>query len=376
MTKPKQPKTAQSPGKAKTSNPQRRLAKTTDRYAVDYMDHAPVWPATIYCTGLFRPTQNGAAPNPLELTYQTKIQGRSIQYTFRIPQPLNIVDQAVYFHLCQRIGSGDYLQLAQDHARYRAYRDTLNATGLWAETALLVICIKLSDLAHGIGLTRTGTNSQSVMTSLNRLAAAKMHRQILDVKPQSNELSEGESHFLGFLCADDEVRIVLHAESAHKAKNRTGVAWVNMREYRQLTSKPTRALHAWLTAWVSPIKIKRVSVERLICNVWGDYPNSKHVLKDRRRTLRKALAEVAALTGWVCCLTDDGKQVMVRKPLFIGTQISPQVQEGIPVAETLTVAADTPTEVAITPTQSAETATSDPLEPAEIHDDSGLVFAL
>lgn len=66
---------------------------------------------------------------------------------------------------------------------------------------------------------------------------------------------------------------------------------------------------------------------------------------------------------------------MVRKPLFIGTQISPEAKS-LPVAETPTVAADTPTQDAITPTQPATTATADPLEPEEIHDDSGLLFAL
>lgn len=375
MTNPKQPKAATAPRKSKPANPQRRLAKTSDRYAVDYIDHAPVWPATIFCTGLFRPTQNGAQPTPLQLTYDAQFQGRPMRYTFRSPQALNIVDQAVYLHLCQRIGAGQCVYLAPDHPRHSAYRDALGATGLWAESAMLVIRVKLSDLAHGIGLTRTGTNAQSVMASLNRMAGATVQRERLDVTPQSTELSQGQSRFLGFLCGDDDVRIVLHAESTYAAHKRTAVAWVNMREHRQLPTKPAKALHAWLTAWASPIEAKRVSLERLIVNVWGDQPTSKDVLKDRRRTLRKALAEVAALPGWVCSLTADGEQVMVRKPLFIGTQLSAQA-EGAPKAETPTAAADSATEAAITPTQLAYTATTDPLEPAEIHDDSGLVFAL
>jgi hypothetical protein len=375
MTQPKQPKAAQATRKPKTSNSQHRLAKSTDRYAVDYMDHAPIWPATIYCTGLFRTTQNGAAPEPLNLTYEAKVMGRPLRYTLRSPQPLNIVDQAVYFHLCQRIGSENYTLLPPDHPRYPAYRQALGATGLWADSGLLVIHIKLSDLAHGIGLTRTGTNAQSVMASLNRLAAVNMHRQRLDVQPQSDEPHQGQSQFLGFLCGDDDVRIVLHGESAYAAYKRTGVAWVNMREHRQLSSKPAKALHAWLSAWASPIEAKRVSLETLIPKVWGDYPASKDVLKDRRRTLRKALGEVAALPGWVCSHTADGKQVVVRKPLFIGTQISPEAKS-LPAAETPTAAADTPTQVAMTATQPATTATVDLLEPAEIHDDSGLLFAL
>lgn len=371
----KQPKTATAPRKSKPVNPQRRLAKTSDRYAVDYIDHAPVWPAAIFCTGLFRPTQNGAAPTPLDLTFQAKVMGRPLRYTLHSPQPLNIVDQAVYFHLCQRIGSENYTILPPDHHRYPAYQKALGATGLWADSGLLVIRMKLSDLAHGIGLTRTGTNAQSVMASLNRLAAATMHRQRLDVQPQSDEPHQGQSQFLGFLCGDDDVRIVLHGESAYAAYRRTGVAWVNMREHRQLGSKPAKALHAWLSAWASPVEAKRVSLETLIPKVWGDYPASKDVLKDRRRTLRKALGEVAALAGWVCSPTADGEQVMVRKPLFIGTQISTEAKS-LPVAETPTTAAETPTHAAITATQPAITATADPLERSEIHDDSGLLFAL
>ena len=75
------------------------------RYAVDYMDHAPVWPGPIFAPGLFRPTQNGAASTRLEIRFNAKVDGARMRYVLRSPEALNMTDQAVYFHLCQRIAA-------------------------------------------------------------------------------------------------------------------------------------------------------------------------------------------------------------------------------------------------------------------------------
>ena len=80
----------------KTTSPQPRCPSDASRYVVDYMDHAPVWPAVIFAQGLFRPTQNGAPVVPLEIEYETTIQKQRVEYVFRSPEALNIVDQAVF----------------------------------------------------------------------------------------------------------------------------------------------------------------------------------------------------------------------------------------------------------------------------------------
>jgi hypothetical protein len=338
--------------KSKPSNrtsPQQRLLRTTDRYAVDYMDHAPVWPALIFAKGLFRPTQNGAPLVPLEVHYEMKIQQKAVAYDFYGPAALNIVDQTLYFHLCQLLSAGKGAVLYPKHADFGKVQAAMAATGTGQMQPVGVVSAKLSDLACGVGLTRTGTNAQSMLVSLNRLSQASLHRQIGERGGIGNK---GSSSLLAFECADSGVTIALPAEVTYFSSQHKGVAWVNMREHRALPSKPAKRLHAWLTAWASPVERKTVGLDKLLVNVWGELPASRDVRKDRLRTLRKAIKEVGRLEGWSCAFTPDGKQLLVRRPLFAGTAAQPESPAATPTipAVTHTVAATTPTEVAVTPT--------------------------
>jgi hypothetical protein len=350
------------------------------RYVVDFMDHAPVWQGPIFAQGLFRPTQNGALAVPIEVHFDCKAGGLSKRYLLDSPEALNITDQAVYFYLCQRIGAGKYLPLPHEHVRFDAYRQALGVSGLWAKKQMAVIKATPSDIAAGIGLTRTGTNAKAMLASLNRLSQVSMHLQIVDDK--GAEIGQGTSRFLGFLCSDDEVRIVLHYESTFLAGYRKGVAWINMRDHRGISTKPAKRLHAWLSAWASEGSRKLVGLEKLMASVWGEKPATAAVRKDRKRTLRHAIAEVSHLPGWTCVYTEKGDQLLVERPAFAGTKAQRGKQppkpgkETAPTAATPTNRAETPTQVATTPTKVAATPTADLLEPACSADYDELCFAL
>jgi hypothetical protein len=150
-----------------------------------------------------------------------------------------------------------------------------------------------------------------------------------------------------------------------------GVAWVNMREHRSLPSKPAKRLHAWLTAWASPVERKLIGLDKLLVNVWGDLPSSPGVRKDRMRTLRKIIKEVGQLKGWSCEHSADGRQLLVRKPLFAGTSAQPDLPAATPTA-----LAVTPTPSAKTHTKVAETPTTDLLKPLSSADSDELEFSL
>ena len=345
---PKRTRTAKRPSAARQHQPD------PNRYSVDYMDHAPVWQSLVFASGLFRPTQNGASTEPVEACFHANILDCRMRYVVRSPEALNISDQAVYFHLCQRIAAGKFIPLPATHDRFAAYRSAIAVNGLWADKSMAVVKLSLSDLAVGIGLTRTGTNSQAVLASLNRLSQATMQRQTLN--KDDIVIDTGVGRFLAFLCCDNEVRIVLHFESALMAYKRNGVAWINMREHRSLPSKPARRLHAWLTAWASANSPKLVGLDALMANVWGNVPETPDIRKDRKRTLRKAISEVGRLPGWSCVYTEMGNQLLVRKPGFTGT--TAQKGKGAPVPPVAaTPAAVTPTHCATTPTHAAPTAT-------------------
>ncbi|GAB3483696.1 hypothetical protein GCM10011496_29950 [Polaromonas eurypsychrophila] len=353
---------------------------TPSRYVVDYMDHAPVWQGPIFAQGLFRPTQNGAPAVPIEVLFASKVDGSSMRYLLDSPEALNITDQAVYFYLCQRVGAGKCVPLSHEHDSFEAYRETLGVKGPWEKKTMSVIIATPSDIAAGIGLTRTGTNAKAMLASLNRLSQVSMQVRMWDNK--GTTVVQGASRFLGFLCYDNQVGIVLHYESTLLAGHRKSVAWINMREHRVLRTKPAKRLHAWLSGWASAGSRKLVGLDSLLVNVWGEKPATPAIRKDRKRTLRQAIAEVSHLEGWTCVYTDKGDQLIVARPAFEGTKAQRGKQppkhrkETAPTAATPTNRAETPTQVATTPTKVVATPTADLLEPACSADSNELFFAL
>jgi Replication protein C (RepC) len=351
-------------GSTKRPSAARKHLPDSNRYAVDYMDHAPVWPGPIFAPGLFRPTQNGAAATALEVTFVAKVGNYRTRYVLRSPEALNITDEAVYFYICQCIAAGKSTGLSPTHQQYASYRDAMAVNGAWANKTMAVVSLTHYDLAAGVGLTRTGTNARAMAASLNRLSQVTMRLQMLDQK--GAVIGQGASRFLAFLCYDAGVGITLHFEAALFAHHHKGVAWINMREHRSLDSKPAKRLHAWLTAWASDKLVKLVGLEKLMTNVWGEPPATQDIRKDRKRTLRKAIEEVGRLSGWSCVYTEKGDQLLVRKPRFVGT--TAQKAKAAPLAATTAVipAATTPTRHAATPTNPAVTATKVAVTPTAV----------
>lgn len=345
---------------------------------VDYIDHAPVWQGPIFARGVFRPTQNGAPEKPLEIHWKSNFGETAAQFILRSPRALNVTDEAVYFHICQLVAAGRGVELGSEDPEYAACHDAIAAKGFGVGERMNAVSVTSSDLAAGIGLTRTGTNAKSMIESLSRLTQATIERKFL---VEGREL-RGTSRFLAFMVHDKNLRIVLHCESAKLAGKRSGVAWINMREHRSVGSKPGKRLHAWLSAWASDNQMKPVGWDSLLANVWGESPASPSIRKDRMRTLRKAIQEVAKLPGWSCVITTDGRQLLVQKPPFAGTTAQ-KIESSAMVVAAEQGAAVTPTAVAVTPTDSvgtptkvAETPTADPPEAARSVDSEELVFAL
>lgn len=364
------------PSKRVPTRPQ-RLPSTTDEYAVDYIDHAPVWPAAILTPGLFRPLQNGAPTAAWTLVRGGTFKKCRAGFSISGSVELNIVDQSVYFHLCQLLAAGKGMELTPEHPQYCHYQQLLGVVGVWSKEPMTVIAAKLSDLAAGIGLSRTGTNAKSVLASLNRLNMVTVSTKT--IMPSRNIL-EGVSRLVALECADNEVRIALHFESTFLAKQRKAVTWVNMREQRSLPSKPAKRLHAWLSAWASSSEFRLVGLSKLVVNVWGDVPANPDIRKDRMRTLRKALKAVGQLPGWSCVEMVGSEQVYVRKPRFVGTAAKvhaalEQSKVGDQVA-TPTPVANTTTEDAITTPKVAATATTQSAGPTPSMASEELFFSL
>ena len=133
--------------------------------------------------------------------------------------------------------------------------------------------------------------------------------------------SELTSKIIG--CArlsDNKIWVVLSGELTFRCIHHDGVSWVNMAEQRALTSPPAKRLHAFLSAWASSSEIKCIGLDKLPAHIYGRGESATPAMKARRLAVRKAIAEIAALPGWWCEVSERTQQLRIRKPIFAGTQ--------------------------------------------------------
>lgn len=343
--------------KAKSKPRARMGADGLPEPVVTYMNHAPVHPVFLYAKGLFRPLQNGTRAQGVDVTGQYTRSGHTVECRWYGDQALDITDQLVFFYLCQQaaiVKKAIHID-AQHHQREMIAAALKIDRFMASQDVLVVVKVTGADIAKGIGLTGTGTNSKAMLASLARLASTTMQRTV--VGPDGQALS-AQSTLVGCIERADHVAVVLNPEASKAAKERTNVAWVNMTEQQSLKSKPAMRLNAWLSAWASSRTPKTITVDKLMVNVWGNEPSSANSKKDRVRTLKLAVAEVAALPGWVCQLDASTDMVRVRKPIFAGEADAKIVVTPTPAAAAPANTAATPAKCAATPAKCAATATA------------------
>ena len=317
---------------------------------VAYMNHAPVHPVFIYAKGLFRPLQNGTRAQGVHAASHYTRGVNKIECQWRGDQALDITDQLVFFYLCQQAAIvKKAIRIDAEHHQRETVAVALKIDRFLAsQDCLVAVKVTGADIAKGIGLSSTGTNSKAMLASLERLANTTMQRDVNGVQGQS---LSAKSTLIGCIERPGYVSVVLNPEASKAAMERTHVAWVNMTEQQSLKSKPAMRLNAWLSAWASQSTIKTITIDKIMVNIWGNEPATASSKKDRVRTLKRAVAEVAALPGWVCQFDANADMLKVRKPVFAGEADAKN-------AATPTQAAVAPTNTAVTPTDTAVTATA------------------
>ena len=317
---------------------------------VAYMNHAPVHPVFIYAKGLFRPLQNGTRAQGVHAASHYTRGVNKIECQWSGEFALDITDQLVFFYLYQQAAIvKKAIRIDAEHHQRETVAAALKIDRFLAsQDCLVAVKVTGADIAKGIGLSSTGTNSKAMLASLERLANTTMQRDVNGVQGQS---LSAKSTLIGCIERPGYVSVVLNPEASKAAMERTGVAWVNMTEQQSLKSKPAMRLNAWLSAWASQSTIKTITIDKIMVNIWGNEPATASSKKDRTRTLKRAVAEVAALPGWVCQFDANADMLKVRKPIFAGEADAKN-------AVTPTRAAVAPTNTAVTPTDTAVTATA------------------
>lgn len=334
---------AKKSGNSKRLTKRRLGADGLPEAAVTYMDHAPVHPVYLHADGLFRPVPHGKGDTGSRVSKIYSMGTKKIFCEWQAKQALNIVDESVMMYLCQIAAQPNReFHVSNVHPNTAVLMRSLNAAGLASDIFHSGIKTTLPEVARGIGLTATGSNSKAVLESLNRLASARMRRTVLN-PDGSRSMDTGTSNVIGLVCDDDSQSIVLNAELS-KACNRSGtVAWVNMREHRAIKSKPAKRLHAWLSNWASTREVRTLDMKLLPKHVWGPQACSAAAIKSRLHTLRSCIQEIAVLPGWICSIDKTRNCLMVRKPIFAGTKAATAATPTIP-AETASPTAERETE--------------------------------
>lgn len=297
------------------------------------MDHAPVHPVFVFTNGLFRPIQNGSRQSGTHVDGKY-ISGKStVHCHWDSDEALDITDQSVLFYLCQ-LGAMKKRTMQLDMKDW----DTVNAdnkptapkdkrrvaklmqlAGSGQYLPLVAITTTAAEIAKGIGLSSTGTNSKTVLNSLERLSKTKMTRTVRNPSDSSADGIGLTTVICMVAQANRKIAIALNAELSARCTNHKGVVWINMQEQRALESKPAKRLHAWLSAWACQYNKKAIGMGMLPRHIYGSLKGTASAIHSRLDTARTAVREIAALSGWHFSVNIKSDQLKVRKPLFVGT---------------------------------------------------------
>ena len=148
--------------KAKTKLKARMGADGQPEPMVKYMNHAPVHPVFLYAKGLFRPLQNGKRARGVDATGHYTRSGHTIECRWRGDQALDITDQMVFLYLCQQaaiVKKG--IRIDAEHHQRESVAVALKIDRfLVSQDCLVAVKVTGADIAKGIGLTSTGTNTK------------------------------------------------------------------------------------------------------------------------------------------------------------------------------------------------------------------------
>ncbi len=271
------------------------------------LDHARVDPSHCLADGLFRPMRRGDQKNAsMDIHYRY----RDVTFWWRNYQLLDISDQSVFLAI-HRLAAvrGRTERVGPDHQdpTFLNLRHALNMRLEAEELQCLVFSTSLNEIAKLIGLTNTGPNLKAIKDSLLRLSGVSF----VIYKGEEHTSTFWQANLISQLAGCDGKVVIAVNPLLGKALVGTPATYVSMEEQRVLKSDPAKRLHVWLSSWASSEEERKIELDSLVPHVWGNQETSGESTKRRRRgLLRKGLAEIAALDGWI--IEEDPKTNMVR----------------------------------------------------------------
>lgn len=284
-----------------------------------YLDHARVDMAHCLADGLFLPAlrrENGNLPK-LDLRYPY-----SDKYVFwwRNYEALDVADLCVFLALHR---------IANEHVRRVVIEGTAESDtggGLWAALKLNDIaatptqkCVKiettLTEIARIVGVEDGQKNLTNIFDSLVRMSSTT----VAIYKEADMTSRFWQAQLIAFQRIENRRLTVGLNPRLTQALFRTPTTYVDMREFKTIKNKVAKRLYVWLSAWANTKRANSIGLDLLIPHVWGKKADEldSMTLRNRRRALRAAVADVAALPGWTCAIDASTQLVRVQKRAFI-----------------------------------------------------------
>lgn len=289
-----------------------------NKIATPYLDHARVEMAHCLADGLFLPTVQrvGGKIPVLNLSYQ---YGKDkITYWWRNYESLDVKDMCVFLaihRMAVESARGITVEINPTSQDAIAMRELFQLKAAAEKETCIMVETSLTEIARIVGIGDSGQNLKNIMLSLVRMSSVMLAlykpNDMINFFWQASLINKFDKIDNGHLVVGLNPRLA----SAILCRPTT---YIDMREFREIKNKVTKRLYVWLSAWANTSHATRISLDNLIPHIWGkvDVLNCGTV-RNRRRALRVAIADIAGLQGWACSLDVSTQMVRVQKPKFV-----------------------------------------------------------
>lgn len=280
---------------------------------VQELTHARLEPAIAGFPGLF--AARGRQRGSLDVSYSIGDRTLRMLAAHR-PRPVDLMALVVLVALAGPAGR------ASDEGD--GDRQLVDALATAAD-GVLIVETRVARVLHEIGLEDGGSGRAQLRESLARLAGLTVIGR--------RGTREVSMHLLSY-AVDESTGALQVALSPRLTAAILGPRHVRlMLDELRAVGEHARLLYVRLCVWIDPASARRVGLDVLMGYLWPNPPHKSWQARDRRRIVRRAMAELGGLPGWRVEADARGVQYRIAR-----SGISPT-----PTGKTPTEAVKTPT---------------------------------
>lgn len=320
---------------ATKTSPKPRQRRTSVKPAVPVAvreDFAQVDP-TLFGLSLFTPFQKGTRKQTVEVAEQVGDEKITVTSAYR----LGAEDLSILLGILAIAGQetrGKVLRPAEKEAHRAIIEQHLQAVGEALAAEHVSIETTIAELLEYAGLTDAGRNFEHTADKLHRLRGVYYSRERIRGNVRER-LSGASENLLFYRVTEDGALKITLCDRLSRAILGKPFKMVWLPDFRALRGSVARILFVRLSVIVRPGDTVSLTYDRLVDLVYDETPNglSGQQMKDRRRALREAIAEINELPSWDALADWRGPLThFTRRRSYGGRIITPKGQMGMDLA--------------------------------------------